>query len=69
MDLLKSIELDLLQSVGWSKVEKSIEITNKIYKNHANRINNIKKQSINNKAGNSGHQRKLSFSDMFIRYI
>jgi hypothetical protein len=40
-----------------------------IYKNHANRINNIKKQSINNKAGNSGHQRKLSFSDMFIRYI
>ena len=32
IDKLKSIELDILQSVGWSKVKKSIEITNKIYK-------------------------------------
>ena len=32
IDSLESIELDLLQSVGWSIVQKSIETPNKIYK-------------------------------------
>ena len=59
--VLRKMPKDHMNSI---KQQKNLAL---IYKNHhINRINSFKKQQNSNKSTN-GHQRKLSFSDMFVR--